>query len=167
VANQIEQQQGNAELTTEQIRAQRKLECALGYRLLAAQKWGDLGDGHISARDPERTDCFWMLQYGVSYHAVTVSDLVLVGPDGQLVDGDGFVKLGRGTTSTSRFLKPDQTSSVRFMYTQVGERHFRQRRDSSTLSLRNLVYFLKITACGMMKKFRCKVSLLVGGLRRR
>ena len=93
VANQIEEQQGNAELTIEQIRAQRKLECALGYRLLAAQKWGDLGDGHISARDPERTDCLWMLQYGVSYHAVTVSDLVLVGPDGQLVDGDGFVNL--------------------------------------------------------------------------
>ncbi|MFT5577696.1 MAG: ribulose-5-phosphate 4-epimerase/fuculose-1-phosphate aldolase [Paraglaciecola psychrophila] len=79
--------------TVEEIRAQRKKECALGYRLLAAMKWGDLGDGHISARDPERTDCFWMLRYGVSYDDVNVSDLVLVGPDGKLVDGRGGVNL--------------------------------------------------------------------------
>ena len=25
-------------------------------RLFAAHRWGDLGDGHISARDPEKTD---------------------------------------------------------------------------------------------------------------
>ena len=79
--------------TVDQIRARRKRDCALGYRLLAAQKWGDLGDGHISARDPERTDCFWMLRYGVSYHAAMVSDLVLVNPEGQLVEGEGFVNI--------------------------------------------------------------------------
>lgn len=69
----------------EAIRRKRKLHVALGYRILAARGWGDLGDGHISARDPERTDCFWLLRYGVSYHAARVSDLVLVGPDGELV----------------------------------------------------------------------------------
>jgi ribulose-5-phosphate 4-epimerase/fuculose-1-phosphate aldolase len=62
--------------TPEAIRARRKLEVALGYRLLAAQRWGDAGDGHISARDPERTDCFWLLRFGISYHAARVRDLV-------------------------------------------------------------------------------------------
>ncbi|MEM1230908.1 MAG: class II aldolase/adducin family protein [Pseudomonadota bacterium] len=76
-----------------QIRERRKRDVALGYRLLAAQRWGDLGDGHISARDPERTDCFWMLRYGISYHAVTTADLVLVGPDGELVEGSGAVNI--------------------------------------------------------------------------
>ena len=75
--------------STSEIRAQRKREIALGYRILAAQRWGDLGDGHISGRDPERTDCFWMLRYGVSYHAAKVSDLLLIGPDGTVVEGDG------------------------------------------------------------------------------
>jgi len=70
-------------------RAHRKREVALGYRLLAVMRWGDMGDGHISARDPEQTDCFWLLRFGVSYHEAKVSDLVLVGPDGELVDGDG------------------------------------------------------------------------------
>jgi ribulose-5-phosphate 4-epimerase/fuculose-1-phosphate aldolase len=77
--------------TAAEIRAQRKRQVALGYRILAAQRWGDLGDGHISARDPERSDCFWTLRYGVSYHAVTLRDLVLVGPDGELVEGEGFI----------------------------------------------------------------------------
>lgn len=79
--------------TPVEIRARRKRDVALGYRLFAAQRWGDLGDGHISARDPERTDCFWMLRYGVSYHRATVADLVLVGPEGNLVEGEGPINV--------------------------------------------------------------------------
>ena len=89
----IQQHSGKAKYSVEEIRARRKRDCALGYRLFAAQRWGDLGDGHISARDPERTDCFWMLRYGVSYHAAMVSDLVLVGPNGELVEGEGFINI--------------------------------------------------------------------------
>jgi len=75
----------------EEERLTRKRLVALGYRILASQRWGDLGDGHISARDPEREDCFWLLRYGVSYHEAKVSDLVLVGPDGSLVEGEGVI----------------------------------------------------------------------------
>lgn len=85
--------QGREILPNEMIRAARKKQVALGYRLLAAQRWGDLGDGHISARDPDRTDCFWMLKFGVSYHEAKVSDLVLMGPDGELVEGEGVTNV--------------------------------------------------------------------------
>jgi ribulose-5-phosphate 4-epimerase/fuculose-1-phosphate aldolase len=78
-----------ADRSPEEIRARRKRDVALGYRLLASQHWGDNGDGHISARDPERTDCFWLLRYGISFHEARVRDLVLVGPDGDLVEGEG------------------------------------------------------------------------------
>ncbi len=74
-------------------RTRRQRDLALGYRLLASQRWGDLGDGHISARDPERTDCFWLLRYGVSFHQATVSDLVLVDPEGLVVAGDGDINV--------------------------------------------------------------------------
>ena len=82
-----------SQLTPEQIRARRKRDVALGYRLLASQKWGDNGDGHISARDPERTDCFWLLRYGVSFHEAKIADLVLVGPDGKVVEGEGDINM--------------------------------------------------------------------------
>ncbi len=79
--------------TPEEIRVRRKRDVALGYRLLAAQHWGDLGDGHISGRDPEREDCFWLLRYGVPYQEARVSDLILVGPDGNLVEGEGPINV--------------------------------------------------------------------------
>ena len=84
-----EERSGGKNWTAEEERARRKRDVALGYRILAAQRWGDAGDGHISARDPERTDCFWFLRWGVSYHVATVNDLVLIDPQGKLVEGEG------------------------------------------------------------------------------
>lgn len=83
----------NEELSLEEIRASRKRDVALGYRLFAANNWGDLGNGHISARDPERSDCFWLLRAGVSFHAASVADLLLVGPNGDVVSGDGHYNI--------------------------------------------------------------------------
>lgn len=70
-------------------RAHRKRMCALGYRIFGAMRWGMLGDGHISARDPELTDHFWLLDWGVPFGAATVHQLVLVGPGGEVKDADG------------------------------------------------------------------------------
>ena len=81
-------------------RAARHVELALAYRLFAALHWGDLGDGHITARDPERLDSFWVLRAGVSFDRATVDDLVLIGPDGIVVDG-----AASATTPTSTNLK--------------------------------------------------------------
>ncbi len=65
-------------------------QLVLGYRLFASLKYGDLGDGHISVRDPERADHFWMLRYGVSFHAARLGDTVLVAPDGSTVDDEAI-----------------------------------------------------------------------------
>jgi len=73
----------------EDERAHRKRVCAIGYRIFGAMRWGQLGDGHISARDPERTDHFWLLDWGVPFHAATVDALVLVGPDGSVKNDAG------------------------------------------------------------------------------
>ncbi|MEZ5279715.1 MAG: class II aldolase/adducin family protein [Acidimicrobiales bacterium] len=71
----------------EEARFVRKYEAAIGYRIFASMRWGQLGDGHISARDPILTDHFWMLGYGIPFHRATVDDLVLVSPDRQIVAG--------------------------------------------------------------------------------
>lgn len=70
-------------------RSHRKRMCAIGYRIFAAQRWGQLGDGHISARDPELTDHFWVLDWGVPFGEATAERLVLVAPDGTVNDADG------------------------------------------------------------------------------
>lgn len=68
------------------VRAQRQREIVLGYRLLGSWGWGDDGAGHISGRDPERVDHFWLLRYGVAFKHARVEDLVLVAPDGSIAD---------------------------------------------------------------------------------
>jgi ribulose-5-phosphate 4-epimerase/fuculose-1-phosphate aldolase len=73
-----------------ELRAHRKRRLALAYRVFGAAGWGTLGDGHISARDPERPDCFWLGRYGVPFRYMTTDDLVLVGPDGS-VEGGGHI----------------------------------------------------------------------------
>jgi hypothetical protein len=53
--------------TPEAERVHRKRMCALGYRIFGAMRWGQLGDGHVSARDPILTDHFWLLDWGVPF----------------------------------------------------------------------------------------------------
>ncbi len=79
----------DTERSTKAERAHRKRMCAIGYRIFGASRWGSLGDGHISARDPEFPDHFWLLDWGVPFNAATVGDLVLVGPDGSVKDETG------------------------------------------------------------------------------
>lgn len=62
-------------------------EAAIGYRIFAKNRWGQLGDGHITARDPERPDHYWTLAYGVPFWAATIDQMVLVDPAGAIVEG--------------------------------------------------------------------------------
>ena len=70
-----------------ELREHRKRRLALAYRVFGAMGWGSLGDGHISARDPERLDCFWLGRYGVPFRFMTPADLVLVHADGTVEGG--------------------------------------------------------------------------------
>lgn len=77
----------------EELRLHRKRRCALGYRCFGALRFGQIGDGHISARDPERLDHFWMLGFGVPFKEATIDNLVLVGPDGAISGGSGAINI--------------------------------------------------------------------------
>ena len=43
--------------------------------------------GHITCRDPEHTDCFWVNPFGVSFRRMKMSDLILVNEEGEIVAG--------------------------------------------------------------------------------
>ena len=64
-------------------------DLATAYRLFAALRWGELGDGHITCRDPEKPDHMWLLRYRVVFERARPEDMVLVAPDGSAVDQDG------------------------------------------------------------------------------
>jgi len=71
--------------TVELERLYRKQRLAAGYRLFGRYGFDMGGAGHITARDPEHTDHFWVNPFGLHFSRITVSDLMLVSHTGEIV----------------------------------------------------------------------------------
>lgn len=65
----------------------RKERLAGALRIFGRLGYEDGVSGHITARDPEYDDCYWVNPFGMPFKHVTVSDLVLANGDGQVVEG--------------------------------------------------------------------------------
>src|SRR5256712_5725851 len=72
-------------------RLHRKRRLAAAFRLFARCGFDEGVAGHITARDPERLDHFWVNPFGMSFSHISVSDLVLVNSRGEVVEGEGGV----------------------------------------------------------------------------
>lgn len=70
------------------VREHRRERLVLAYRIFGAMRWGAIGDGHVSARDPVHLDHYWVARYGVAFNKMTIDDLVLVAPDGRTAHGE-------------------------------------------------------------------------------
>ncbi|GAA0375650.1 class II aldolase/adducin family protein [Microbispora corallina] len=68
-------------------RRHRKERLAAALRLFGRFGFEEGVAGHITARDPEHTDHFWVNPFGMSFKQIRVSDLILVNHEGQVVDG--------------------------------------------------------------------------------
>jgi ribulose-5-phosphate 4-epimerase/fuculose-1-phosphate aldolase len=72
-------------LDDERVHRQQRLAGAL--RLFGQFGYGEGVAGHITCRDPELTDHFWVNPFGMSFRHVRVSDLLLVNHQGEVVQG--------------------------------------------------------------------------------
>ena len=57
------------------------------YRIFGKFGFGEGVAGHITIRDPEYTDCFWVNPFGISFRQIKVSDLILVNHKGEIIAG--------------------------------------------------------------------------------
>ena len=101
-------------------RHHRKRRLALAYRVFGAKHWGDQGDGHISARDPEHSDHFWLARLGVPFGSVTADDLVLVAADGRVVEGTGDINISAYFIHAPIHEARPEVVSVAHTHTQYG-----------------------------------------------
>lgn len=72
-------------------RRQRKQRLAAAFRLFGRFGFDEGVAGHITARDPEHLDHFWVNPFGMSFKQISVSDLLLVNDRGEVVEGDRMV----------------------------------------------------------------------------
>ena len=73
--------------TVEEERRHRKQRLAAAFRLFGQFGFDEGVAGHITARDPELTDHFWVNPFAVDFSLITASDLILVNHDGEVVEG--------------------------------------------------------------------------------
>ena len=79
--------------TLAEERRHRKQRLAAAFRLFAKFGFDEGVAGHITVRDPERTDCFWVNPFGVHFRQIRASDLILVNAKGEVVEGNRPVNI--------------------------------------------------------------------------
>ena len=73
--------------TVAEERQHRKQRLAGAFRLFSRFGFDEGVAGHITARDPERLDHFWVNPFGMHFGQIRVSDLILVNDHGEVVEG--------------------------------------------------------------------------------
>src|SRR5271167_3426241 len=69
-------------------RRHRKERLAASFRLFSKFGFDEGVAGHITARDPEQLDHFWVNPFGVHFGQIRASDLILVNHRGEVVEGN-------------------------------------------------------------------------------
>src|SRR6266568_2597835 len=77
--------------TVEEDRLHRKQRLAAAFRLFGKFGFDEGIAGHITARDPELRDHFWVNPFGMNFSHIRVSDLILVNDQGEVVEGNAIV----------------------------------------------------------------------------
>jgi ribulose-5-phosphate 4-epimerase/fuculose-1-phosphate aldolase len=70
-----------------------KERLAASFRLFGRFGFDEGVAGHITARDPEHPDRFWVNPFGMSFKQIRASDLICVDHEGTVVEGDWPVNI--------------------------------------------------------------------------
>src|SRR4029077_4290375 len=74
--------------SVDEERLHRKQRLAAAFRLFSRFGFDEGVAGHITARDPELPDHFWVNPFAMHFGQIKVSDLILVNDKGDVVEGN-------------------------------------------------------------------------------
>ncbi|QKW08677.1 class II aldolase/adducin family protein [Streptomyces sp. NA04227] len=101
--------------SAEEERRHRKERLAGTLRLFGRLGYEDGVSGHLTARDPELTDHYWVNPFGMPFACVTVGDLVLANEEGQVVEGSRHVNQAAFTVHAAiHRARPDVVAVAHF-----------------------------------------------------
>src|SRR3954453_5905815 len=99
--------------SVEDERLQRKQRLTAALRLFAKFGFEEGVAGHITARDPEFTDTFWVNPFTMSFGHIRVSDLIRVDHTAQFVEGRSRVNAAAfGIHSQIHQARPDVVAAA-------------------------------------------------------
>ncbi|MTK01493.1 class II aldolase/adducin family protein [Micromonospora sp. CP22] len=104
---------GRRRRTVEEERRHRRERLAAALRLFARLGFDEGAGGHMTARDPEHPDHFWINPFGVHFGHVRASDLLLVDQTGSVISGEGRVNpAGLVIHTAVHHRRPDAVAAV-------------------------------------------------------
>src|SRR6476620_9956957 len=74
--------------SVEEDRRYRKEHLAAAFRVWARLGYDEGPAGHITVRDPERLDHFWVNPFGMHFGMISVGAVTLINHEGEVVEGD-------------------------------------------------------------------------------
>lgn len=80
---------GESDVAAERLKRRQRLAASL--RIFGRFGFDEGVAGHITVRDPEHPDRFWVNPMGRSFKQMRVSDLLCVDHDGNVVEGEGLL----------------------------------------------------------------------------
>ena len=90
-ARTVNDQQAPQFDSLEEERIHRKQRLVAAFRLFGKFGFDEGAAGHITVRDPEHLDHFWVNPFGLSFKQIKLSDLLLVNETGEIVAGEGLL----------------------------------------------------------------------------
>jgi ribulose-5-phosphate 4-epimerase/fuculose-1-phosphate aldolase len=107
-------------------RTHMKQRMAAAFRLFDRFGFNEGVAGHLTGRDPEHPELFWVNPFGMSFGLIRVSDLICVDHEGKVVEGDWPV-------NTAAFAIHSQIHQARPDVKAAAHTHSRYGRAFSTL----------------------------------
>lgn len=100
-------------VTVEEERESRKQKLASAFRIFSKFGFNEGATGHVTCRDPEFTDTFWVNPYALHFSLISVSDLIRCDYEGNVVEGNFPINPSiKGIHTEILQARPDVVSSV-------------------------------------------------------
>ena len=101
-------------------RAYIKQRLAGAFRIFGHLQYDEGVAGHISVRDPEHKDHFWVNPIGRHFSLIKSSDLVLVNHQGQVVEGDALVNTAAFAIHSRIHANRDDVNAIAHSHSPYG-----------------------------------------------
>ncbi|MDQ7969516.1 MAG: class II aldolase/adducin family protein [Oxalicibacterium faecigallinarum] len=127
--------------SVEEERQHRKIKLAAAFRIFGRLNYDEGVMGHISARDPEVPEHYWMNPFGVSFNQIKASDLLRVSLDGELIEGNGLLHPGGVPTHSAVLRARPDIISVAHTHSTYGTAWSAQDRLLDPISAESAVFY--------------------------
>ncbi len=123
--------------------------------------------GHITARDPEWTDHFWVNPFGKHFSRIRVSDLLLVNAQGEIVVGDGPVNQAAFAIHAAiHEARPDVIAAAH-THSLYGKAWSTLGRTLDPLTQDSCAFYWRTTRCSTIFAASCSIPAKARASRRR